>query len=552
VAAPVRPALLVLASVVGVLLLVTCANVAGLVLVRAAGREREMALRASLGAGRARMLTHLLMEGLLLAVAGGALGLGLAVEATRAVASLEVPAIPRLADLTVDGSVLLFTLAVSGLAGVVLGLTPLVAASRRDLSTGLREGGGGGTGGRVRRVRRVLVGAELAASTALLVGAALLFRSLVNLAAVETGVQVQDVAVLQVSPPRAARPTASTRSELRRFYQEVRARVSRLPDVRSVGGVTIPPFTANRMYEMTRPGRPAPEPGQETLAQLRSIEPGYFESLGIPLTRGRALDDRDGGDATPVAVVDEEMALRFFAGEDPIGKSMTVHWDAAEAPTVSYEVVGVVGSVRQLGPASPPQPTLYVPRAHETIPYWENFALWLTIRTTGDRATTTREAAQAVWDVDATVPVTRLGTLEELLNRHTTGTRQQTLLTGCFALLATLLALVGIVGVVTYAVAQRGHELGIRQALGAGAREVVGLVMAESVRLIVVGVGAGLVLAAAGSRVLATLLFGVGAADPVTYLGVAAGLIVVALIAAWLPARRAAAVRPAVALRGRA
>lgn len=549
-AAPIRPALLALGAVVGILLLVTCANVANLILVRAAGREREMALRISLGAGRARLTVQLLVEGLVLALLGGAVGLALAAGSAKAVAALGAPGLPRLAELGVDGTIVLFTLLVSGTVGVSLGLTPLLAVSRRDPSAGLREGGRGGEGRRVRRLRRILVGAELAASAMLLVGAGLLLRSLINLTRVETGVEAEGVAVFRVSPPQAASPGPSVRPALRAFYQEARGGISRLPGVEAVGGVSVPPFTANRMYEVSRPDRPTPRSGEETLADLRTVEPEYFRSVGIPLVQGRLLDDRDEGDAAPSAVVDGAMIRRHLPGEDPIGRRITVHWgEAAERATTIYEIVGVVGDVRHLGPASPPRPTLYVPRGHDATPYWENFGLWLTVKTGDDPAEVAGQAMRVVWTIDPTVPITGMGTLQELLDRHSTGTRHQALLVGVFALLATLLASVGIAGVVAYAVAQRGHELGVRQALGAGSHDVVRLVLAEGARVVAVGVGSGLVLAAVVGRVLQGFLFGVEPADVVTYVGVAVVLAGVALVAAWIPARRAAGVRPAVALR---
>lgn len=547
-AAPVRPALLALGAVVGILLLVTCANVANLILVRAAGREREMALRISLGAGRARLTVQLLVEGLVLALLGGVVGVTLAAAAAQAIAALGAPGLPRLAEPSVDGTILLFTLLVSGATGVALGLTPLLAVSRRDPSASLREGGRGGEGRRVRRLRRILVGGELAASAVLLVGAGLLLRSLINLSSVETGVRPEGVAVFRVSPPGAASPTPSLRPDLRAFYEAARSEISRLPGVESVGGVSVLPFTTNRMYEVSRPDRPSP--GSETLTDLRVVEPGYFSSVGIPVVRGRLLDGRDEGDAVPSAVVDEAMVRRHFSGEDPIGGRITVHWgEAAESPATTYEIVGVVGDVRHLGPASPPRSTVYVPRGHDATPYWENFGLWLTVRTEADPAEVAREATRAVWAVDPTVPITGVGTLQDLLSRHSTDTRHQALLVGAFALLATLLASVGIAGVVAYAVAQRGHELGVRQALGAGSHDVVRLVLAEGARVVVAGVASGLVLAALGARVLQGFLFGVESADLVTYVAVALVLAGVALMAAWIPARRAAGIRPADALR---
>lgn len=323
-----------------------------------------MALRISLGAGRARLTVQLLVEGLVLALLGGVVGVILAAAAAQAIAALGAPGLPRLAEPSVDGTILLFTLLVSGATGVALGLTPLLAVSRRDPSASLREGGRGGEGRRIRRLRRILVGGELAASAVLLVGAGLLLRSLINLTSVETGVRAESVAVFRVSPPGAASPTPSLRADLRAFYEAARSEISRLPGVESVGGVSVLPFTTNRMYEVSRPDRPSPGSGEETLTDLRVVEPGYFSSVAIPVVRGRLLDDRDEGDAVPSVVVDDAMIRRHFPGEDPIGRRITVHWgEAAESPATTYEIAGVVGDVRHLGPASTPRPTVYVPGA---------------------------------------------------------------------------------------------------------------------------------------------------------------------------------------------
>jgi putative ABC transport system permease protein len=550
VAAPVRPALLVLAAVVGLVLLITCANVANLILVRAAGRGREMAVRVSLGAGRGRLAGQLLVEGLVIAVLGGAAGVILGASATRVFASIGAPGLPRLAELRVDGAVLAFTLLVSCVTGVVLGLVPLLQVSGADPSKSLRESGRPGEGRRVRRLRRVLVATELAASTVLLVGAGLLVRSLVNLTRVETGVQTAGVLVFRVAPFEASDPAPGGRAELRAFYERVVTGLERLPGVEAVGGVSALPFTVNRMYEVTRDDLPAPRSGEETLVEVRVVEPGYFRSVGIPLLQGRLLGERDDADAPPAILVDEAMTGRFFSDVEALGRRVTVHWGAAAEPGgVSYEVVGVVGSVRHMGPASPATPAVYVPRGHDTTPYWENFQLWITMRASGAPDVLGRAAGDVVRSVDPTVPIMNAGPFDRHLRSHRTATRNQVLLVGAFALLATLLASVGIAGVVAYAVAQRGHELGLRQALGAESGEVVRLVLGEGARLVGAGIGSGLLLAGAGARVLRSFLFGVEESDPLTYAAVGLGLALLALLAAWLPARRAAEVGPAEALR---
>lgn len=551
-----RPALLVLGAVVILVLVITCANIANLVLARSAGRNREMAVRLSLGAGRVRIAAQLVTEGLLLALAGGLAGLALAAAGTQAFVALGAPGLPRLAEIRLDPTVLLFTLVLSGATGVVFGLAPLLQLSRSTPFEGLRESGRGGEGRRVKRARRALVVAEIAGSALLLVGAGLLVRSLVHLTTTDTGVRTEGVLTFRVAPPPQATPGPSgemtsrwrSRAELRDFYDRVLEEVARLPQVETVGGINALPFTGLQMYGVRRDDRPANE-GDPLLPQVRVVEPGYFASVGIPQVAGRPLDVRDRGDAPPVVQVDEEFARVVFPGEDPIGRRVTIEWGGG-VESVSYEIVGVVGSVRHGGPALPPSPSVYLHRGHDSSPYWMHFAHTITVRTRGDPQALARDARNAVWNIDRTVPITELGAFERHLDRHVAGARYRMLLIGAFAVLATLLAAVGIGGIVAYGVAQRGRELSVRQALGAAPAQVVGLVLGEGVRLAVLGLAAGLLLAAFGTRLLRSFLFGIGPADPLTYAAVGIGLLIVATLAAWIPARRATRAQPADALRG--
>jgi predicted permease len=559
IAGPVRAALLVLAVVVMLVLAITCANVANLVLVRSAGRSREMAVRLSLGAGRARLARQLVTEGLILALAGGATGLALAAGATRAFVILGAPGLPRLANVQLDGTVLLFALLLSSATGIVFGLAPLLQVSRSTPFDGLRESGRGGESRRVKRVRRALVVAELAGSAMLLVGAGLLVRSLIHLTATDTGVRAEGVLTFQLAPPQVAAPGPTgggavsrwqTRAELRDFYDRVLRGIARLPGVETVGGINMLPFTGNQMYGVTRDDRP-PEPGDQAMADVRVLEPAYFETVGIRRIAGRALDERDAGGAPPVVTIDEEFARTYFPGEDALGRRITIEWSGG-VESVSYEIVGVVGSVRHRGPALPPSPTVYLHRGHDSAPYWMHFAHTIAVRTRGEPRALAREVSNVVWGIDRTVPITQVQPLEQLLDRHVAGARYRMLLISAFALLATLLAAIGIGGIVAYAVAQRGRELGIRQALGAAPADIVRFVLGEGVRLAALGVSAGLVLAAFGTRLLQGFLFGVGAADPLTFVAVALALAAIALVSAWIPARRATRVRLADALRGEA
>jgi predicted permease len=555
VSGPVRAALLLVAAVVILVLAITCANVANLVLVRSAGRNREMAVRLSLGAGRARLARQLLTEGLLLALTGGLAGLAVATLATRVFIALGAPGLPRLAAVHLDATVLVFTLLLSAATGIVFGLAPLLQVSSSSPSDGLRESGRGGESRRVKRARRVLVVAEIAGSAMLLVGAGLLVRSLVQLTRTDTGVRTDHVLTFQVAPPQVPASSLTggtgsrrqTRVELRAFYDRVLENLARMPEVESVGGINMLPFTSLQQYQIMRDDRPA-ESDDQDFAGVSIIEPGYFATVGIRTVAGRILDDQDTGNAPPVINVDEEFGRVFFPGEDPIGRRITIHWSGG-FESVSYEIVGVVGAVRQRGPALPASPGVYLHRGHDSTPDWLHFAHTITVRTRGDPLTLASAARNVVWNIDRTVPITEVGAFDRLLDRHVAGARYRVFLIGAFALLATLLAAVGIGGIIAYAVEQRGRELGIRQALGAAPGDVVRLVLADGVRLTLFGVTAGLVLAAFGSRLLTSFLFGVESADPLTYGAVAVMLAGIALASAWIPARRATRVRPSDALR---
>jgi putative ABC transport system permease protein len=382
----------------------------------------------------------------------------------------------------------------------------------------------------------------------LLVGAGLLVRSLVHLTRMDTGVRTEGVLTFQVAPAQAATSSVTVRAELRDFYDRVLEEIVRLPDVDAVGGVNILPFAGAQMFSVTRDDRPR-EPGEQTMAEARVVEPGYFGTVGIRHVAGRLLDERDTRDAPPVVDIDEEFARTVFPGEDPIGRRITIEWSGGHE-SVSYEIVGVVGSVRHQGPASPPSRSLYLHRGHDSTPYWMHFSHTITVRTGGDPLALADDVRRAVWSVDRSVPVTDLRPFDTVLDRHVAGARYRMLLIGGFALLATLLAAVGIGGIVAYTVAQRGRELGIRQALGAAPGAVVRMVLAEGFRLAALGVTAGLVLAFLGTRLLRSFLFGVEPADPLTYGLVGLALAAITLASAWIPARRASRVRPADALRG--
>jgi putative ABC transport system permease protein len=534
----VRPALLVLLGSVGMILLIACANVGNLLLARAAARGREMSVRAALGAGRGRLVRQLLVESLVLALLGGAAGVGVAAWGVRLVVAAAAGSVPRAAEVTVDGRVLLFTFAVAALAGVLFGLAPALHTARGDLHAGLKEGGRGGSSGvRARRVRAGLVVAEVALSMVLLAGAGLLLRSFARLVSTDPGFRTEQVLTASLNLPRGR--YADSIAQLA-FLRAARERIGAIPGVRQVAAVTTLPLWGPAMgVGIAIEGRPVARPEDLPSGGFDAVTPGYFEAMGIRLVRGRALAETDREGTPPVAVLSESLARRLFPGEDPIGKRIV----PTDAQRTTREVVGVVADVRHGSMGADPEPRLYVSMYQTPGP-----RIFFAVRTAGDPAAVAVALRREVLSVDPSQPA-ETRTMEEVVSRSVAGPRFGTMLLGGFAGVGLLLAAIGLYGVVSYSVATRTREIGIRMALGAGPRQVLAGVLRHGMGMAGLGLVLGLAAALAAARLLGSMLYGVSAADPAVFAVVPVLLAAVALLASWLPGLRATRVDPAVAFR---
>jgi putative ABC transport system permease protein len=534
----VRPMLLILFGAVGLVLLIACANVANLLLARAAVRQREVAVRLALGASRARLVRQFLVESLVLAFAGAALGLLLARWSLDAVAPLAANALPVTGEIPLDGRVFGFLLALAALSGLAFGIVPALQYSRGDVRESLGEAGGKTTGsGRQQLFRSTLVVLEIAVSLVLLVGAGLLLRGFLNLSGTEPGLVAENVLTAHLPLP-AAQLEDSTPRTFRPALEKIRA----IPGVRSAALVSMLPIqNAWTNGNFAIEGRPEPQPGQEPLAELRIASPGFFPSLGIPVLRGRDFTESDGESGPPVAIVNEVLARRHFPGEDPLGRRILFDGQ-------SFAIVGVVGNVRQAGLDVDPLAEIYFPYALPYSMQWLSDSV-LVIRTELPPESLADEVRAAVRSVDPALPLYDVLTMEAVIDESLAGRRLNLWLLAVFAGMALVLAAAGLYGVISYLVAQRTREIGVRIALGAQTRDVVGLVMRQGTGLTGAGITLGLLGAFVLTRVLESLLYGVSARDPLTYAALAALLGAIALFATWLPARRASRVDPILAIR---
>jgi putative ABC transport system permease protein len=537
-----RRVLLVLFGAVGCVLLIACANVANLLLTRATGRQKELAIRAALGARRARLVRQLLMESFVLALAGAGGGLLLATWGVAALRQIAPTNIPRLASVTIDVPVLFFTLGIAVATGMIFGVAPAWRGASANGSEMLKEGGrSGGEGSRARRVRHVLAVTEVAIALVLLVGAGLLARSLAVIAKTDLGFNPHNVLAVSIELPRQKYED----SKVIQFYEQMVDRTSTLPGVRSVGvgsSVLLGPLPQSATLSVE--GRPARPDAVNIPVPFDTVTNGYFATLGIPLTRGRLFGPEDTASAPARVLVNEAFVRRFFPSEDPIGKRVTFgNPQGTDAGWLT--IVGVVADTRRGGIGRPPWAELYFPLTQSADPL-----LTVLVRTAGDPILMARAVQQQVWAIDPAQPVASIRTLEELLARGQANRRFTMMMLGVFAAVALLLAAVGIYGVIAYSTAQRVHEIGVRMALGATRADVLRMVLRDGVRIGALGAIIGIAAAAAASRVLAGLLFGVSAHDPLTFVALPAGLLAVAVLASWIPARRALAVEPMTALRG--
>jgi putative ABC transport system permease protein len=540
----IRPTLLTLLGAVGFVLLIACANVANLLLTRSAGRQREMAIRTALGAGRMRILRQLFTESMVLALAGGVVGLLLAIWGTSVLSSYIPEGIPRMGELSVDGSVLAFTFGASLITGLFFGLAPALQSAKTNLTETLKEGERNSSPGH-NRAGQFLVISEVALTLVLLVGAGLLVKSFWRLSQVNPGFDPQNVLAMQISIN--ARPDEGPRVD--NFLTGVQQRVQQLPGVQSVSVSNGLPFEGANFPPIVLEGKPAPPPGQDLNGLLYTVSPDYFKTMRIDLIRGRLFSTEDRKDTPPVALVDDVFARQYFPNEDPIGKRFKLNTPDAD----SREIIGVVRHVEH---SSLEGRTTNIPEFYfnfdqlplATLPRYVR-RVNLLVRTTVEPLSLAGSVRNQIAALDKEQAVFNVRSMEQALAQSVAARRFSMILLAVFALLALTLAAVGIYGVISYSVAQRTREVGIRMALGARTIDVLNLVVRDGLKLVFVGIVVGLAGALLLTRLMTALLFGVTATDAVTYVTVALGLIIVALIACCIPARRATKVDPLVALR---
>jgi putative ABC transport system permease protein len=533
----IRSALLTLLAAVGIVILIACANVANLLLVRASVREKEIAIRTALGAGRARLVLQVLAESLLLALAGGALGVLFSYLAIPPIQAFSAGSIPRAADISVDATVLGFALLVSLLTGALFGLAPAWQISRSSLGSILKEGSRSAVTSGGRWARTGLLVAEVAMSIVLLVGAALLLRSFARVTSVDPGFRPEQVLAFRVSLPNVAYREDHQRIA---FMERLVADLEALPEIHSAGVIQSLPLRDDYFLSFTIRARAPAKPGEGTSASYRAISPRYPQTMGIPLLTGRTFTDRDGEKSPMVAIVDQKFVDRYFPGENPIGQGI----DIGNGTDGFYEIVGVVGSVRQAQLESAPEPTMYVPYAQSAFS-----SVWIVAR--GDREPTELAAAArlTVRGIDPSLPAYAMTPLPNVIDQSVAQRRFSMLLLVLFALIALFLAAVGLYGVVAYGVSQRTREIGLRMAVGAQRGDVVRMIVGGGLKLALVGVLIGVAGALALSQLVASMLFEVQPFDPASYAATGAVLLAVAALASYVPARRAMRVDPIVALR---
>ncbi len=540
----VKVPLLILLGAVCLVLLIACANVANLLLTRAASRQRELAIRAALGADRGRLVRQLLTESVVLGVLGGAAGLMLATLSTDLLQTLAPAELPRLSDITIDRQVLAYAAGASVFTSLLFGLVPALYASRRDSGGHLKEGGRTGTDGRRGGgVRAALAVGELAVALVLLVGAGLLIRSFIALNSEDPGFATRGVLALRLHLPPAA---YGEPARITAFYEQLVERLDALPGVEAAGAgssllLSRLPASAGISIE----GRPPlPANARNIPVPYDSVTPGYFSTLQIPLRRGRMFTPADAAQSQQVVMVNEAFVRRFFPGEDPVGRRVTFE-DPSQPGTRWQTIVGVVADTKRGGFEREPWAETYFPMRQAPDP-----RAFVLLRTDGDPIALIAAAQAAVWSIDRHQAIASIRTVPELLAQRELNRRFTTLLLGVFASVALVLAIIGTYGVIAHATAQRTQEIGIRIALGADGRMILRMVLVGGLRIAAAGVAIGVFGALALTHVLSGLLFGVGARDPLTFVVVPGALLVVALAACWIPARRAMQIEPVVAMRG--
>lgn len=552
----VRPALVVLFGAVGFVLLIACANVANLLLTRAAARQKEIAIRTALGAGRFRLVRQMLIESCLLAAMGGGIGVLLALWIIELLPKIKAVNIPRIEQVGIDGRVLAVTLGLSLLTGVITGLIPALRTSNLNLSQSLNDGARTSAGPGRRRIGSMLVVLEVALALVLLAGGGLMLKSFVRLVNVDPGFETRNVLRLDLSlpGPRYAKPQQQTK-----FYGELMERLKALPGVETVGATSQTPLSPGDNWgPVAIDGRPAPAPGQEPYAAMRSVSSDYFRTMRIPLRKGRYFTETDARIALPVMrwfdqqpypqhyndpqpapaiIINETMARKFFADEDPMGQRIRI----ISSPWLT--IVGIVGDVRHTGLSTQPNPEMYLSDLQEP-----SDSMAVMVKTAGDPLNLAAAVREQVMALDRDQPVA-ITTMDDIFSASVGGQRFNMLLLSIFGALALILAVVGVFGVINYSVAHRTREIGLRIALGARRTDILQLVIGQGLVLALLGVGIGLGGAFALTRLISGLLFGVSPTDPLTFVVVSLLLTGVALLATYIPARRAMNVDPMVALR---
>jgi putative ABC transport system permease protein len=538
-AGDLKPALMILLIAVGFVLLIACANVANLLMARSVARQKEFAIRTALGAGRLRLLRQLLTESVLLAVAGCAIGLLVAHWGMDALLSISPRDLLSFTSVTIDKRVLGFALALSVLTSLIFGLLPALEASRPNTNESLKEGSRGTSGGRAHRVLNWFVVAQVALSLMLLIGSGLMIKSLMRLQSVDPGFDPNNVQTISVTLPRARYTEPPRRIE---FFQQLLARVRQLPGVSGVGAASAPPFMglgAATGFDIE--GQPVLPSAQKAITDVRVVDQEYFKTMGIPLLKGRTFTDREETQQSRVTIISDTLARQYFPNENPLGKRITISMKEQNDPC---EIIGVVGDVKMKGLDIAARPMVYWP--HAELPY---LSMTLLVRTDGSTAGIAASLEREVRALDKDQPISDVRTMNEWLADSIARARFATLLLGIFAVVALMLASLGIYGVMAYSVTQRTNEIGIRMALGATRADVVLLVLKRGLLLAVSGVAIGLIGSVGLTRLLTGLLFGVSVTDPAIFGLVPILLLAIALLAVYLPARRATRVDPLIALR---
>ncbi|HZM88369.1 MAG TPA: ABC transporter permease [Blastocatellia bacterium] len=521
-------------------LLIACANVANLMLVRATARQKEIAIRTALGASRLRIVRQLLTESVMIAVAGGGFGLLLAWNGVDMLTRLLPKDFPRLQDIGLDLKVLAFTIIVSVITGVVFGFAPAWQVSRTDVHESLKESARGSAGGTRNRLRNLFVIAEIALSLVLLVGAGLLFRTFLQLQSVDSGFNSQRALTVRLSPSGT---NFREDPQFITYYKQVEERVRAIPAVEAVGAINTLPLEKGPTFGFRIEGRPELPIDQWPGANYRNVTPDYFRAMSIPILKGRPFEERDDASHPLVALINQAAADTNFAGESAVGKRINFGGTNNNQP-VWFEIVGVVGNVRSIELREEPDSEIYLSSLQDAFS-----GMSFVIRTQIEPAGLAAAVREAIQDVDRAQPVSAIRTMENIVSESVTQPRFNLTLLGIFGVIALVLSAAGIYGVTSYAVNQRTHEIGIRLAVGASERDVLGLIMRQGIKPALIGLVIGLGAAFALTRLMKTLLFGVSATDPLTFAALVVLLLVIASLACYFPARRATKVDPMIALR---